>query len=234
MYRKARVFQDYAVADDIMATQLPEAVIEVLFGESLEPSMAQRTGSSGTMAQRAGFSREHVEKIYKDVVGTIKALGRQVGSSPNTTKFDDSLWDPRKYAFVLDAVRSKFKNGLCEARTRAIADFLKSTGELTIVEAAHYDKVWGVGFGVDEFEKRVCIRGEDGEWEDVLSRKLGIIVGGMKAVATARSSLPSAVEQGFAFGRTSGPDNWPDDSNLLGHILMQVRNELAAIDFMSA
>ena len=43
MYRKAQVFQDYTVADDNMATQLPEAVIEVLFGESLEPSMAKRT-----------------------------------------------------------------------------------------------------------------------------------------------------------------------------------------------
>ena len=46
MYRKARIFEDYAVAEDIMATQLPEAVIQVLFGESLEPSMAQRAGSS--------------------------------------------------------------------------------------------------------------------------------------------------------------------------------------------
>ena len=81
MYRKARIFEDYAVAEDIMATQLPEAVIEVLFGESLEPSMAQRAGSS----------REHAEKIYKDVVGSIKALGRKVGSSPNAKKPDNSL-----------------------------------------------------------------------------------------------------------------------------------------------
>ena len=56
MYRKAHVFEDYAVANVIMATQLRAAVIEVLFGESLKPSMAQRTGSSGAMAQRAGFT----------------------------------------------------------------------------------------------------------------------------------------------------------------------------------
>jgi predicted NAD-dependent protein-ADP-ribosyltransferase YbiA (DUF1768 family) len=216
MYRKARIFEDYAVAEDIMATQLPEAVIQVLFGESLEPSMAQRAGSS----------REHAEKIYKDVVGSIKALGRKVGSSPNAKKFDNSLWDPCKYAFVVDAVHSKFRDGLCEARTRAIADFLKSTGQLTIVEAAHYDKVWGVGFSVDESEERVRVCGEDGEWVSVLRRKPGIIVGGMEAVATARSSVSSAIEQGFAFGETSGPDNWPRDSNLLGRILMQVRDEL--------
>ena len=207
-----------------MATQLPEAVIQVLFGESLEPSMAQRAGSS----------REHAEKIYKDVVGSVKDLGRKVGSSPNAKKFDNSLWDPCKYAFVADAVRSKFRDGLCEARTRAIADFLKSTGQLTIVEAAHYDKVWGVGFSVDESEERVRVCGEDGEWVSVLRRKPGIIVGGMEAVATARSSVSSAVEQGFAFGETSGPDNWPRDSNLLGRILMQVRDKLRADDLISA
>jgi len=81
MYRKARIFEDYAVAKDIMATKLPEAVIQVLCGQSLEPSMAQRAGSS----------REHAEKIYKDMVGSIKALGRKVGSSPNAKKFDNSL-----------------------------------------------------------------------------------------------------------------------------------------------
>ena len=228
MYRKARVFEDYAVANVIMATQLPAAVIEMLFGESIEPSMAKRSGFSGAMTQRAGSSLEESEKIYKDVVESIKDLGRKVGSSPNTTKFDDLLWDPLKYAVVFDAVRSKFKDGLCETRTRAIADFLKSTGELTIVEAAHYDKVWGVGFSVDQSEKKVRVRGEDGEWVDVMNRTPGIIVGGMSAVATSRSSLSSAVEQGFAFGETSGPDSWPDDSNLLGRILMQVRDELRA------
>ena len=241
MYRKARVFEDYAVANVIMAIQLPEDVIEMLFGESLVPSMAQRSGSLGAMARRAGSSREHAEKIYKNAVDTIKALGFKVGSSLSddqifdnlwlgplhSKKLDNSLWDEVKYAFVTDAVRSKFRDGFCDARTRAITDFLKSTGALTIFAAAPDDKVWGVGFGVDESEGRVPICDRKPGWVFVNRRKPGIIVGGMKAVATARSSLPSAVEQGFAFGETSGPDNWPDDSNLLGHILMHVRNELA-------
>ena len=232
MYRKAQVFQDYAVADDIMATQLPEAVIQVLFGESLEPSMAQRAGSS----------REHAEKIYKDMVDTIKALGRKVGSSLSfdkkfdnswlgplhAKKLDNSRWDEVKYAFAADAVRSKFRDGLCVARTRAITDFLKSIGELTIVAAASDDKVWGMGFGVIESEGPVPICDRRPGWVIVMRRKPGIIDGGIKAVATARSSLPSAVAQGFAFGETSGSDSWPDDSNLLGRILMQVPDELRA------
>ena len=232
MYRKARVFEEYAVADDITTTQLPADVIEVLFGESLEPSMAQRPVSS----------REHAEKIYKNAVDTIKALGFKVGSSLSddqifdnlwlgplhSKKLDNSLWDEVKYAFVTDAVRSKFRDGFCEARTRAITDFLKSTGALTIFAAAPDDKVWGVAFGVDESEGRVPICDRKPGWVFVNRRKPGIIVGGMKAVATARSSLPSAIEQGFAFGETSGPDSWPDDYNLLGRILMQVRDELRA------
>ena len=144
-----------------------------------------------------------------------------------------SSWSFR-YAFVADAVRSKFRDGLCEVRTRAIADFLKSTGKLTIVEAAHYDEIWGVGFSVDESEEPVPICGRGGEWVSVLRRKPGIIVGGMKARPQHAFSLSSAVEHGFAFAETSGPDSWHRDSNLLGRILMQVRDELRADDLLNA
>ena len=209
MYRKALVFYDDEVAVEIMAKQLPDEVVQVLLG--------------GLSTQNC--SRTRADELYKESVASTKALGHKVGQSPGAKRFDDALWDLYKYELVLDAVRSKFTDGIYEGRTRTLADFLTSTASLEIVEAAHYDKVWGVGFSVDEVEEKVCVCDEHGKSLTVIRAKPGIIVGGKKAVAEARNA-PDDLPQDFVFGETSGPDSWPEGSNLLGRILMQVRKEL--------
>ncbi len=111
MCRKALVFDDSLVAKQNMEAQLPEDVVEVLFG-----------GLCTAHAQRAS-----AEELYKNIVGGIKALGRKAGSSAHAKKFDSAVWDMCKYDIVLGAVCSKFEDGLCEEKTEAIRDFLKGT-----------------------------------------------------------------------------------------------------------
>jgi ribA/ribD-fused uncharacterized protein len=60
-----------------------------------------------------------------------KTLGRQVRN------FDEKVWKNKRESIVLNANMLKFKGKLAEK--------LNATGKDVLVEAAKYDKIWGVG-----------------------------------------------------------------------------------------
>lgn len=67
----------------------------------------------------------------------IKDKGREVAD------FDQELWDSLCYSVVLEGNILKFSQNVQLGR------ILEATGDRTIVEAAWYDKVWGVGLAPD-------------------------------------------------------------------------------------
>lgn len=67
-----------------------------------------------------------------------KTLGRQVRT------FDQSVWETRRYAIVVDGSVAKFGQhaGLCS--------YLLGTGERILVEASPLDRIWGIGLAADD------------------------------------------------------------------------------------
>jgi len=63
----------------------------------------------------------------------IKALGRQVKN------WNQELWDQNKVTIVTEGLRAKFE------QNPILAEKLRATGQTTLVEAAHYDRIWGIG-----------------------------------------------------------------------------------------
>merc|ERR1719162_551171 len=108
--------------------------------------------------------------------GKLQELGREV------TNYDDKVWAEKRYGVVLDACRAKF------SQNDGLKAQLLETKEKTLVEAAWYDLIWGVGFT---------------EWTTESHR-------GIKKT-----------EEEF----DAGPEEWKGE-NLLGGVLMQVREEL--------
>jgi len=68
----------------------------------------------------------------------IKDLGRQVKG------FVQQTWDLHKYNIVLENNRCKF------GQNSELARKLLETGDKKLVEAADYDRVWGIGLSVVE------------------------------------------------------------------------------------
>lgn len=68
----------------------------------------------------------------------IKAMGRKVAN------FDDNIWDEHKYDIVFSGNLLKFR------QNERIKKLLIDTGGCIIVEASHYDKIWGVGIRQDD------------------------------------------------------------------------------------
>lgn len=67
-----------------------------------------------------------------------KALGRKIKN------FTDEVWDKYKFQVVVNGNYLKFSQNpqLCQA--------LRSSGSKEIVEASPYDKVWGIGLGLED------------------------------------------------------------------------------------
>jgi ribA/ribD-fused uncharacterized protein len=81
-------------------------------------------------------------KIAKDILRTkdpkkVKALGKQVGG------FLENTWNLHKYNVVYSGNIEKFK------QNKELAYLLILSGDLELVEASPYDKIWGIGMGVD-------------------------------------------------------------------------------------
>ena len=93
-----------------------------------------------------------------------KEFGRQVKN------YDDLVWAQWREQIVYDSNYHKF------SQNESLKQYLLDTGDKWLVEAAHYDKVWGIGL---------------------------------------RATHPDATK----------PEKWPG-LNLLGKILMQVREQL--------
>lgn len=76
---------------------------------------------------------ESADKIInEDDPKIIKELGKQVKN------WNDKVWDRFKYSIVVEGNFLKFADP-------KFRKFIESTGDRTIVEAAWYDKIWGVG-----------------------------------------------------------------------------------------
>lgn len=93
------------------------------------------------MSQKASFFADD-EKYYEILKETNphnhQKLGQQVKD------FDLSIWNKFKYYFMKKGLHLKFN------QNEDLAQFLLSTGDLVLVEAAPWDKSWGCGTGYDD------------------------------------------------------------------------------------
>lgn len=90
------------------------------------------------MAGKARLFRD--EEILEEILasddpGEAKALGRRVRG------FDGELWDAHKFDIVVRGNVAKF------GQRAGLGDYLLSTAEAVLVEAAPRDRVWGIGLG---------------------------------------------------------------------------------------
>jgi len=67
-----------------------------------------------------------------------KDLGRQVKN------YDDSTWNERRFAAIKTINKFKFRDN------PDLKEFLLSTGNLILAEAAPWDKIWGIGLGPND------------------------------------------------------------------------------------
>ncbi len=70
--------------------------------------------------------------------GEAKKLGRKVRN------FDVQKWEESRFPFVVEGNVAKF------SQHEALRKFLLSTGDKILVEASPYDRIWGVGLGVND------------------------------------------------------------------------------------
>lgn len=99
--------------------------------------------------------RECNLEIVKGIMGTtdpatIKNFGRQIKG------FDEKLWNKYKYAIVVNGNHLEF------SQNEHMKDILLATDKREIIEAAHYDRVWGIGFNEkDALVTDRCLWGEN-------------------------------------------------------------------------
>lgn len=68
-----------------------------------------------------------------------KAIGR------NIQNYDDTIWNQKRYDAMVKALKAKFTDP-------ELREILLETGDLTLVEASPYDRIWGVGLSEDDNE----------------------------------------------------------------------------------
>lgn len=93
----------------------------------------------GFMLEKANlFDLSKVEAIARAIQpDKAKALGRAVQN------YDDAVWSSVRYDKMVEVLRAKFKEPL-------MRNILLRTGDRVIVEASPYDRVWGVGLGMED------------------------------------------------------------------------------------
>jgi ribA/ribD-fused uncharacterized protein len=67
-----------------------------------------------------------------------KTLGRQVRG------FDQTIWEARRYAIVVDGSVAKF------GQHAELRSYLLGTGDRILVEASPVDRIWGIGLTADD------------------------------------------------------------------------------------
>lgn len=95
------------------------------------------------MYRKADFFNDHeiAEKILlANTPKEAKALGRKVKG------FDTHLWDQYRFEIMEFCVRKKFE------QNKDLRDELLSNKyeNVNFVEASPYDKIWGIGYGIDD------------------------------------------------------------------------------------
>lgn len=78
------------------------------------------------------------QRDWREAPKAHKALGRLVKG------FAPEVWDARAREIVFTGNLAKF------GQAENLRDYLLATGELILVEGAHYDPVWGVGLAWDD------------------------------------------------------------------------------------
>lgn len=97
------------------------------------------TAEHWMMAEKARLfnDEESLTKIMEtNSPAKAKGLGRRVKN------WNQELWDENKYRIVLHGNLAKF------LANKDMREYLLSTGDKIIVEAADYDPVWGIGLSV--------------------------------------------------------------------------------------
>jgi len=95
------------------------------------------------MYRKADFFNDHetAKKIfYCNTPKEAKALGRNIKS------YDDWLWERNRFEIMLDCVRKKFFQNE-DLKEEILSD--KYEG-VHFVEASPYDRIWGIGYDIDE------------------------------------------------------------------------------------
>lgn len=98
--------------------------------------------------------------LVTDKPAKLKELGRKVKG------FDPTIWDKHKFNIVLRGNRLKFE------QNAELMKKLLETGNKTIVEAAHYDKIWGNGLSAED-----SLKIPEDKWpgENLLGKALMIV-----------------------------------------------------------
>lgn len=78
------------------------------------------------------------QRDWREAPKAHKALGRLVKG------FEPQVWDARAREIVFAGNLAKF------AQAENLRKYLAATGDLILVEGAHYDPVWGVGLAWDD------------------------------------------------------------------------------------
>lgn len=85
---------------------------------------------------------------------TAKKMGRQVSN------YNDSIWSEKRYDIMVSVLKAKFSVPFYK-------DLLIETGNKTLVEASPFDRIWGIGYGVENAERN------KGNWgENLLGKAL--------------------------------------------------------------
>ena len=115
------------------------------------------------MAHKALLFGDH--QIYDQVMKSnnqdeIKSLGRKIKG------FNQQIWDEHKFNIVVNGNRLKF-----EQNPQMMVRLLE-TGSKTIVEAAHYDKIWGIGLRAED-----AVKIPESKWpgENLLGKALMVV-----------------------------------------------------------
>ena len=89
------------------------------------------------------FNDEHMmEEILKtDNPKEIKALGRKVSN------FNNVYWNGIRQVVVFKGLLSKF------SQNEMLKEKLKSTGDSILAECSVNDKIWGIGFSMEDDER---------------------------------------------------------------------------------
>ena len=101
-----------------------------------ETTITYTTAEQYMMAHKALLFGD--DEVYDKIMKSndpkkIKDLGRKISG------FNESVWDEHKFDIVVNGNRLKF-----EQNPELMKRLLKTENK-KIVEAAHYDKVWGIG-----------------------------------------------------------------------------------------
>lgn len=126
MYSKACLFQDYAMAERILTLSEVDNHTQTLVHQFRELTLS-----------REEILTKHLP-TWNSLQQYIKTCGRQV------QHFNPEVWDAKNARIIRVGNREKF------GQNPDLQTWLLQTQDKTLVEAAWYDKIYGIGIGTDD------------------------------------------------------------------------------------